>query len=164
MVAISTYVPLATVTLAASSSSVTFSGIPTSDADGNFRDLILIVKTTSATDSNIRLTFNGDTSSSYSYLGVGGNGSSASSVIGTRANVLTAFSGYTNHFEQIQIMDFTASNKHKMVLCRGESAGEWATMVTNRWANTAAISSITVLSDEAAWSAGSTFSLYALHG
>ena len=153
--AVEKYTALANITLTSSASSVTFGSIPS-----GYRDLRVVCKVTSATDSGIRLRFNSDTGSNYSYVGAGGNGTSAIPASGTASWVLTSFSNYTNLFTIAQIMDYSATDKHKTVLTRGESAGEYATMLANRWANTAAITSVTVLSDEAAWAIGSTFELY----
>ena len=70
------YVPIQTITLTASSASVTFSNIPQ-----NFTDLVLVVAgtyTTGATNDSV-LQFNSDTNSNYSWVRLLGNGTSITS-------------------------------------------------------------------------------------
>jgi hypothetical protein len=142
-----TYTPLANVTLGSSAASVTFSSIP-----ATYRDLILVVANLSATTSNtLYARLNGDTGSNYSYVVANGDSVGARSQSSTDGNGLLMGSTYqglpTSGVAQsvLQIMDYSATDKHKTGLARYGSAGRGdVDMSASRWANTAAVTSITV--------------------
>ena len=69
-----TYTPIASTTLTAAQSTVTFSSI-----SGAYTDLVLIGSGTLATDSTLAIKFNGDTASNYSRTEIYGDGLSAAS-------------------------------------------------------------------------------------
>ena len=160
-----TYTPLATVTLGSSASSVTFSSIP-----ATYRDLILITNEVHATSSNQGSTlirFNGDTGANYTMVYMAGNfnngaqsgtGGAATSLWTGRFNNVVGNSGIAH------IMDYSATDKHKTVISRGNAAQDIGLPViafANRWANTAAITSIVCFPEIATnYGTGSTFSLY----
>lgn len=159
-----TYTPLATLTLTSPDNSITFSNIP-----GTYRDLIFTVShkvDSSATAEDWYFRFNGDSGSNYSFVRMFGNGSSASSTSGsgTYANNFiddtTNFSSYV-----IQIMDYSATDKHKTFLVRENLATLQVSARAGRWASTAAINSIAITSADFGadnFSIGSTFSLYGI--
>jgi hypothetical protein len=140
------------VTLGSSAASVTFSSIP-----ATYRDLILVCEYTNA--SNPLLRFNSDTGSNYSYVRMYGNGSSASSDNGSDTGFAIATGSATSgQTSIIQIMDYSATDKHKTVLIRNGLASTFVNASANRWANTAAIT--TVSFQVGTYGAGSTFNLY----
>ena len=161
-----TYTLIDSVTLGSSASSVTFSGI---SATGK-GDLVLVANATTTTNyagANFRL--NGDTGANYSAVRASGDGSSASS---TSASAVTT--GYltfnaaapTTEANNIvaQFQDFAATDKHKTALVRNNStsgAVPGVEMIANRWANTAAITTLLVFTGSS-FAAGSTFHLYQL--
>jgi hypothetical protein len=164
-----TYTPLATVTLGSATSSVTFSSIP-----ATYRDLIIVVNGRS-TESGTNLDtvggrFNGDAGSNYSYVGMNaGDSGSPSSNSGTTTNFqggrLATSNGGRTAFGVcvIQILDYSATDKHKTVLSRGASQTEAVAVDANasRWANTAAVTSVLLRTAQGAnYVAGSTFDLY----
>jgi hypothetical protein len=59
-------------------------------------------------------------------------------------------------------MDYSATDKHKTVLTRNNITDNNVTAIASRWANTAAITSVTVLSPSSTITSGSTISLYAI--
>jgi hypothetical protein len=62
-----------------------------------------------------------------------------------------------------QIFDYAATNKHKTVLNRtGAMTWSWTRAGTGRWANTSAITSITLLSVGSNIAAGTTLNLYGI--
>jgi hypothetical protein len=153
----STYTPLATVTLGSSASSVTFSSIP-----ATYRDLIVVIdaKTTTGTFA-FGGRFNGDTGSNYSRVRMGGNGSTAYSSADTFSYFrLTSSDTPDNGMRIAQIMDYSATDKHKTVLVRDNVAGNNVAAIANRWANTAAVTSLAAICDGGTFATGSTFSLY----
>jgi hypothetical protein len=145
------------VTLGSSASSVTFSNIP-----ATYRDLILVSNYTTSPDSSSEIRFNGDTGSNYSTVTMRGTTSTFSSAFTYTAiqpSNGTGETANTRQFYTLQIMDYSATDKHKTVLTRMNNTSHLQAQA-NRWANTNAITSITVFS--ATFLTGSTFNLYAV--
>ena len=155
---------LGNTTLTTSSASVTFSSIP-----GGYKDLVLVVQagSTSAGGDAIMMQFNGDTSySNYFNVFMEGDGSTATSGAWTTNGIANSYN--TVHFSSAangalvwQVMDFTTTDKHKSTLVRSNRASSGVSGAAGRWANTAAITSITLVygNPAASFSAGSTFRL-----
>jgi hypothetical protein len=156
-----TYTPLATVTLGSAASSVTFGSIP-----ATYRDLIIITDTLASSDSLVLgFRFNGDTGSNYSRVWMLGDGANAGS--GTTTNNFAPLANVWSSDRSItrtQIMDYSATDKHKTLLVRWDTnrSGSFVLAQANRWANTAAITSVTVLQDSGTISAGSRIDLYGI--
>jgi hypothetical protein len=157
-----TYTPLATVTLASATGTVTFSNIP-----ATYRDLILVLNYTSTAGNTFggSLRFNGDTGSNYSDVYMLGDGSSASSGTdaGTKQDI--AFVSNVRGNTIVNIMDYSATDKHKTSLARFNTSNVYAIARAYRWANTAAITSMTIFNSSSSvpsetFSVGSTFNLY----
>jgi hypothetical protein len=152
-----TYTPLATVTLGTTASSVTFSSIP-----ATYRDLILISRPI-ATSGTIEgyLRFNSDTGSNYSRVIMFGTGSSTGSNAATDTNIglVDAITSGTN-IASIQIMDYSATDKHKTCLGRRSFPTDSVAAAAYRWANTAAITTVSITASASTYAAGSTFNLY----
>lgn len=154
----STYVALATTTLSSAASSVTFSSIPAS-----YRDLVLVVQGTLASANTIAAEVNGDTGSNYPWVRMYGTGSSAVDQSGTYVRALIGRLSTSQSVSIAQFMDYSATDKHKTILSRGDAADDLTVANAVRWANTAAITSILVREDGAgSFQAGSTFSLYGI--
>jgi hypothetical protein len=146
-----TYTPLATVTLGTTAASVTFSSIP-----ATYRDLIVVFEGSTTSDAFGFMRFNGDSGGNYSYVrmnsspGSDSASGSSSSLIAEirspRGNVIT------------QIMDYSATDKHKTLLARSNEPG--ITIATaSRWGNTAAITSVQMFVGSS-FTSGSNFALY----
>jgi hypothetical protein len=153
-----TYTPLATVTLGASASSVTFSSIP-----ATYRDLILVADLilSSSNSQQIRVRLNADTGSNYSFVNMLAT-TSAISQSGTTTGIRIGhgFSGSrSSHI--LNLMDYSATDKHKTGIARGDNAANRVEALANRWANTSAVTSMSaVVEDASNFASGSTFSLY----
>lgn len=132
--ATSTYISLATIT-PSGASSVTFSSIP-----ATFRDLVLVIRNTS-TVGVLKANFNNDTSTNYSRVQMNNAGSGGASSADTQPAIRTAVA--TNALQILQIMDYSATDKHKTVLVRTNRSGEVAAYA-QRWADTSAINEIDV--------------------
>jgi hypothetical protein len=155
-----TYTALATVTLTSSASSVTFSSIP-----ATYRDLVVVVLALGSTTIEGRFRFNGDTGNNYNFVNMAGDGTNTSS-----ANQANRASGVVSSLAKatttarlqmsLSIQDYSATDKHKTVISRADAAGTGTEAFTNRWANTAAITSVQILTDTGNWASGSTFALY----
>jgi len=152
-----TYIALATRTLSGPVTQVTFSSIPST-----FRDLILVVSGTADPLSNFGVQFNSDTSSNYRTVAMTGNGSSPTSFSQTTTFALMGRLGPTHSVNILNIMDYSATNKHKTVLARGGPGNELVRASATRWNNNNAINRITVVF--AALNAGTTLSLYGIAG
>lgn len=153
-----TYDLIASNVLTSSASSVTFSSIP-----ATYRDLVLVVRGTTAASVGERVQFNGDTTSSnYSFVTAFGSGASASSQSGTNAWLAYNLTAGDGLLSIVQIMDYSATDKHKTSLHRGNSSVQGVEMMAQRWANTAAINQVTVLAVSTTWNSGSTFYLYGI--
>lgn len=156
-----TYIPLANVTLASSASSVSFSSISQA-----YRDLVLVVtgKTTAAGAWFI-CQFNGDTATNYNYVSMYGNGSTATSLteIGNNYIYLASYDGTNASTAVANIMDYSATNKHKTVLIRGNNSGDRAEARASRWASTSAITSVVIKNADATnILTGTTLALYGI--
>lgn len=151
-----TYTPLANLTLGSAAASVTFSSISQA-----YRDLILVVDGTVGSAALLGLQFNSDTGSNYSYIrALGYSGGTASSA-GT--DTFTSYAGVIGTSQSVgtfNIMDYSASDKHKSVLVRSMSGVAETWMGAARWANTSAITSVKVLLNTSSLNAGTTLSLF----
>lgn len=154
-----TYTPLQTITLSSSASSVTFGSIP-----NTFKDLIVVIAGTSSAAATFGVRFNSDSANNYNYVEM----NSQAGVVDQSAGSLNyALVGRTNTSQSTnigQIMDYSATDKHKIVLGRGGSASEIVRASASRWANTAAVTTVSVISSTSSFSSGTTVSLYGISG
>lgn len=150
------YIALATITLGSSASTITFSNIPST-----YRDLILVFDGTGSGTVDFSVRFNSDTGSNYFGIAGQGTGSAAQSggFSGTFAEIGVLTGGRTMVISQI--MDYSATDKHKAFLSRSDGASDRTRMTASRWANTAAITTVQVLTS-ASFATGSTCSLYGI--
>ena len=152
--------PLANLTLSSAQSSVTFSSIV-----GTYRDLILVITAQCNTASSelTYLRFNGDTGNNYPSVYMYGTGSSPASSQSTISvvNINNTYFDQTNRGQMVyQIFDYAQTDKQKSVLGRADGASLSTNAGFARWANTAAITTILVMSGFSGFAAGSTFALY----
>jgi hypothetical protein len=161
-----TYVPIATYTLASSASTVTFGSGGT--LPQTYTDLVLVFNGTSSANSNGCLVFNSDSGSHYSNTYVLGNGSSASSGTGPNTSVMKMFyPNTTSSTAIINLMNYSNTTTYKTGISRHSSTGNFALANVGLWrgstgSSTEAITSITVSVDSGTFSAGSTFTLYGI--
>lgn len=150
-----TYVPLATVTLASTDSSITFSSIP-----ATYRDLIVVIGGNADASRLAQLRFNGDSGSNYSYVRATGPVFSDS---GTNTSTYRlARIGASQSTIVIQIMDYSATDKHKSLLGRSMESSSAVEMAAARWANTAAINSINFGLNAGSYQVGTRISIYGI--
>jgi hypothetical protein len=155
-----TYTALATTTVSSAISSITLSSIP-----ATYRDLIL-VSMASSNDAfrQYRIRLNGDTGANYNEVAMYGTGSTTSSQAGTSSEITIYNSGSGGNFSVIttQFMDYAVTDKHKSLLTRASSPAQTIGALANRWANTAAITSIQVFTPVGTFDTGMTVSLYGI--
>jgi hypothetical protein len=163
-----TYTPIASITLGASASDITFTSIPQT-----YTDLILICSVQNSAGSSMTLQFNSDTGANYSTIGIQGNGT----VVQTRS-LLTRNQLYVMEREQIAIaantfstsiinvMNYSKTTTFKPTVSRsGTMSGSFqgSDCETGRWASTAAINAIRLFPiDAGSFTTGSTFNLYGI--
>lgn len=157
-----TYTPLATVTLVSAAASVTFSSIP-----ATYRDLIIVTDTLNSTGSeNFKMRLNSDSGGNYLMAAMRGNGStaSASNITSTAAFLDNeAFGDAANrHNHIIQLLDYSATDKHKASLSRAYSGNRAVDAIAIRWSNTSAITTIRLFYEVGNINSGSRFDLYGI--
>lgn len=155
-----TYTPLANLTLSSSASSVTFSSIP-----ATYRDLRIVIAGTTSAGVNTVLRFNSDSGNNYTGVlmyGTGsGSGTSGTFGAGSFAYFGALWTGQGNN--TVDIMDYSATDKHKTLISRYNSAANEVGAMASRWASTSAVNSITILTASAAtYASGTTFAIYGI--
>jgi hypothetical protein len=152
-----TYTPLATVTLASATSSVTFSSIP-----ATYRDLILVINGTTNTATGVTATHNGDTTAAnYTLVNLAASSNNTtSSGTASNSNLISMYT--TRSMGIIQFLDYSATDKHKTALSRSDNAANDVYAQARRWANTNAITSIAIGAYGNTFQTGSTFALYGI--
>jgi hypothetical protein len=158
--AVNTYTPIETLTLTAASAGVTFSDLPQT-----YRDLIVVCDWAGSASANymfVRL--NGDTGTNYSYVLAYGAGSSGGSTsASSQTGLYTGIARTTKNATLFQIFDYSATDKHKTALSRyGLADMSEVAMIASRWANTAAVTSVTLQLGGNTFAIGSTFSLFGI--
>lgn len=153
----STYEPIATYTAPSTTSTYTFSSIPST-----YTDLRLVVNgnLTSLEDIGVRL--NGDTGSNYSYTGLTGTGSSATS--NRQSNQSYAYVGSLDGSASMTIYDFmnySNATTYKTFLNRTSAAGWVVYTRVGLWRSTSAVNSIT-LTPVNSFATGTTLTLYGI--
>jgi hypothetical protein len=153
-----TYVPLATVTLASADGSVDFTSIPQS-----FSDLILVANYGAASAGfSGKAYLNADTTpGNYTSVRMVGNGSTYYSSA-TGESIRWEVQATANSLVMLQIMDYSATNKHKTVLVRASNAGAAVEASVSRWNQTTAVDAVR-LAFGTNFTIGSTFSLYGVN-
>jgi hypothetical protein len=150
-----TYIALANTTLSSNTGTVTFSNIP-----NTYRDLVAVINVVGLT---------GTPTARGGYMTFNGAGGSAvymeSGLSSGTSEMLMPFS--TNHgVFIINIMDYSATDKHKTILARaGTAASSSLWLIAGRYASTNAVTSIAFIgpddtSDQ--FLSGSTFALYGI--
>lgn len=141
-----------------STTTVTFSSI-----SGSYRDLVLSINGTNSVDANLYVRFNSDSGSNYDYVLLYGNGSSVTAGSGNQTgmffNNLARIGTAQSHF-LLNIMDYAATDKFKSALIAADKSSAATERFYFRWANTAAITSITCTVASGNLVAGTTLELY----
>ena len=168
------YDSLATVTLSASTASVTFAGIPAGYKHLQLRWSCTTNRGTYAID-DMKMTFNGDTGANYSHHNLKGNGSAASAGGGANQNYIyydvSAGTSVSNFFGVAitDILDYADTTKFKTTRAltgtdtNGSVAGEFGRVAlqSGNWRSTSAITSLTVVPfTGTAFNQYSSFALY----
>jgi len=157
-----TYEPIATTTLANSTTAeVTFSSIP-----ATYTDLVLVIAGKQQVATTVKLVFNGDTGTNYSYTRMNGNGSStASERYSNQNNLPIAYGGTERYSIVTPIMNYSNTNAYKTLLSRSNPATTFTMAYVGLWRSTSAINSIKITTDNLSqtyFSSGSMLTLYGI--
>ena len=145
-------------------SSVTFASISQA-----YRDLrVVTYNLITATNANMSLQFNGDTAANYSGVYYGFNYVPSVTTGTFTGTSIVDSRGYPTSsggcMATIDIFDYSATDKHKLAFMRSQGNptinGQGLDIITGRWANTAAITSVTFSLSTGSFAAGATFYLY----
>jgi len=156
-----TYTPLATVTLGSTASSVTFSSIP-----ATYRDLILVINGQMSGNGGLRFRYNADTGSNYSlvYMWATTAAQSDTATVSNLAVTQSSTLSGTRFYGSLNVMDYSATDKHTTTLVRSGYTNTGSVFVTeasaHRWANTDAITTIEAIPSANLFAAGTTINLF----
>ena len=151
------YTALAEYTAVSADGSITFASIP-----ATYRDLMLVISGAASNIVNVIVRLNGDSGTNYSSVIAEGNGTSGTSFSATDAVPEVGRMSTSESNTIIEIMDYSVTDKHTTILGRGNSNGDLVRMSATRWANTAAVTSVTILSlpSGRTFNTGTTICLY----
>lgn len=161
----STMIPIATNTLASSSTSVTFSNIPNS-----YTDLILVMYAQRVSGNpSAEMLFNSDTGANYSFTNLLGNGTTATGYRGTASSIINlsyfTTSGSPNYSPFFtHIMSYSNTTTYKTIISKAGDAGSGIQITSGLWLSTSAINSITLrlASGTVGYGVGSVFTIYGI--
>jgi hypothetical protein len=155
-----TYIALANTTLSANAGTVTFSNIP-----NTYRDLVAVINVVGLTGSPTarggHMTVNGSGGSSVFMYGAG----SGSGTSGTDGSDLVIPFANAHGVFIVNIMDYSATDKHKTILTRASTASASVWAIASRFASTNAVTSIAFNGPDSSadeFLLGSTFALYGI--
>lgn len=159
-----TYEPISTTTLANSTTfEITLSSIPQT-----YTDLILVINGRQESATTIKLQYNSDTGSNYSYLRLASNNNT---LVHENYNNITnqPFAlGYANwtYNAILHLMNYSNTTTYKTTLSRSNDVTtKLALFYNGMWRSTAAINSIRIFTDNPSatyFTAGTTFTLYGI--
>jgi len=165
------YESIATTTLSAAASVITFSSIPATYKHLQIREISQI--NVAGASKDVYMRFNSDTGANYSMHVLYGNGTSAlatASISATYAELATTgttagasvFSGGV-----IDILDYADTNKYKTSRSITSWDGNGTGVVffySGNWRSTSAISTVTLTASTGSFTANSSFALYGIKG
>ena len=170
-VAPNSYESIATVTVGSGgSASIDFTSISSAYKHLQIRG----INRNETSDNTFRIRFNSDSGSNYSRHFLYGDGSTATAaagastasigvtIIATSSNASSIFSGFV-----IDILDYANTSKYKTVRSLGgydANGSGYITLTSGVWMNTAAVTSITLISDSGDQNQYSSFALYGIKG
>ena len=163
------YESIATVTVGTATNTITFSSIPNTYSHLQIRGITR--DTASSYGYNVYMRLNSDSGSNYTYHGLQGNGSSASAFGSSSATTqfpLATSTGSANSSGDFSgvlcdILDYANTNKykvHRTLNGYDDNGSGYITLQSGVWLNTAAISTITLLSTGANFAVNTQYALY----
>jgi hypothetical protein len=157
----STYEPIATQTLAATATSVSFTSIA-----ATYTDLVFVANYSTNTGTGIYFRINDDPATNYSDTALSGNGTTASSSRDTSVNKMSIGTAYSTATTTtiMNIQNYANTTTNKTVLWRNNTSGNFAEAFVGLWRSTSAINRIDISPGFGVntFSVGSTFTLYGI--
>lgn len=152
-------IPLYTTTLAATATSVSIIAIP-----ATYRDLRLVVRGTTGGLNLILLKLNGDSGANYANIQMYGDGTNVGSSSGTgEVGTPIGIFGTNQCVTTCDVMDYSATDKHKTVISRGNNSANTVRAWAGRWASTTAVNSVLVYPNAGdSFQIGTTISLFGI--
>ena len=153
-----TYDKIAAYTVPSAASSYTFSSIP-----ATYTDLVVVINGLVGAGASAILQFNSDTGANYSFTGINGNGSAASSfrAAGTTSIALGEMRTYSSTII-LNIQNYSNATTNKTLLSRANTASDFVQAIVGLWRNTSTVNSITLGLSASTYSTGTTFTLYGI--
>ena len=168
----SSYESISTVTLGSTQTTISFTSIPSTFKHLQVRGIAR--GTFAATNLNLCMQVNSDTSSSYTYHGLLGEGSAASAQGGSAQSFgfvgrIAQASATSNVFGSsvIDILDYTNTNKNTTIRALGgydANGNGYATLWSSAYIKTDAITSIQIFGNLGDLVQYSSFALYGIKG
>ena len=155
-----TYTLIDSVTLSGTTSSISFT-----NPDTSYGDLVLVADYGITSQGQAEMRINGGTTNHY-WVNMYGTGGSYSSAAGSSANYIPlSYGAFSNpgHTPMaiVQILDYSATDKHKFVLVRNGNGDTGVEAVAGVVAATSAVTTILVYASSQ-FTSGSTFFLYGI--
>ena len=162
------YDSIATTTLTTTSSSITFSSIPATYTHLQVRWMCL----NSAPQTDLKLQFNGDSSSVYAFHQLYGSGSAAGAgALSTQTRGFTGSGGSSTNpgVGILDVLDYTSTTKNKTARALSgvdENGSGFISMRSNLYfpGTIGAITSLTIAPDSGTFNQYSSFALYGIKG
>jgi len=166
------------ITATGSESTMTFSSIPQTYKHIQVRAITSSTNTSPVTVSGNFIRLNGDSGANYAYHNLFGETTTANATAATASSfgpyiysqVIQSTSGYFGAFI-LDVLDYTNTSKNKTlrVFAGGDTntSGSYkgvAQLGSGLWLNTAAITSLSIVSNAGSFASGSTFALYGFTG
>jgi hypothetical protein len=155
MAAGSTYTPIQSYTASGSSTTISFTSIPST-----YTDLILQYTAANA-GTYFLIRYNNDSATNYSFTSVYGDGSSAASTRGSSQDSLFG-RGTANSTNQMHIQNYSNTTTYKTALMSERDAGAVAQSKVCLWRSTSAINRVDLISGSGNITAGGIFTLYGI--
>lgn len=157
---VSAWTPLANLTLGSATTGVTFSSI-----SGAYKDLRLVINGGVTSGGFAKYRLNGDSSSTYLWATLESNGTSATSAwngndYATFFNNYIVWNSSDKTVVTLDILDYSATDKHKTIMSRTFREYTAVNDMTVRWPSTAAVTTLYLYADTSTWVSGTTFALY----
>jgi hypothetical protein len=157
----STYEPIATNTLAATATIITFSSIPST-----YTDLILVVACLDAGGGRTRLRLNGNSGTNYSRINLVGNGSGTASYMGSSEtqfdlSVAAGTSTTVPTSQIIHINNYSNTVTNKTILSRYSLASGATEAMAGLYRSTSAVTSVSYFT-QGTMQIGTTATLYGI--
>jgi hypothetical protein len=158
-----TYEDIASITLTSGQSSVSFNSITSS-----YTDLVIIVNgSISILDRSIRMRYNEDTGTNYSYgnmTGYSGGAISQSASNTNHTRISAASSTDIPNTYIVHIMNYANTTTYKTHISRGSGAGNnsYVDSFIGSWRSTSAITNILLFPNTGEFNLGTTFNIYGI--